>query len=91
MHDSKSSVLYHLQICWLAFEIMPFYEGSFFFVIPGYEKCILVAHDWGGAVAQVFISLYPKMVQRFIICNIPHPGAFESYLQSNPKQVLMSW
>jgi len=57
----------------------------------GYEKCTVVAHDWGGIVAQVFTMLYPKMVQRLVICNVPHPAAMRKYLRSSIKQFLMSW
>ncbi len=41
-------------------------------VALGYDSCVLVAHDWGGAVAQRFINRNPEMVKRLILCNIPH-------------------
>ena len=39
----------------------------------GYEKCVLVVHDWGGAVGFSFAIKNPDMVEKFIVCNIPHP------------------
>ncbi len=32
----------------------------------GYEKAVVVAHDWGGAVAWTFARAYPGMVDRLI-------------------------
>ncbi|MCV3216907.1 alpha/beta hydrolase [Plectonema radiosum NIES-515] len=42
----------------------------------GYEKCVLVAHDWGGAIAWNFAYEYPAMVEQLIILNLPHPAKF---------------
>ncbi|MGB5713858.1 MAG: alpha/beta hydrolase [Waterburya sp.] len=56
----------------------------------GYEDCILVAHDWGGAIAWNFVYAYPEMVEKLIILNIPHPAKFVEGLQT-PQQLLKSW
>ncbi|WP_019500566.1 alpha/beta fold hydrolase [Pseudanabaena sp. PCC 6802] len=56
----------------------------------GYGTCILVAHDWGGAIAWHFAYVYPDMVSKLIVMNLPHPAKFSEGL-STPKQLLKSW
>ena len=55
-----------------------------------YKDCILVAHDWGGAIAWNFTHAYPEMVEKLIVLNIPHPAKFIEGLK-NPQQLLKSW
>ena len=57
----------------------------------GYEKCILVVHDWGGAVGFNLVKEYPEMVEKFVVLNIGHPNAFREMLQKTYKQFLKSW
>ena len=52
----------------------------------GYEKFILVAHDWGGAVAWTFAMFYPQYLKKLVIINAPHPVIFERELRENPEQ-----
>jgi len=56
----------------------------------GYEDCILVAHDWGGAIAWNFAYAYPEMVEKLIVLNIPHPAKFAQGLKTT-EQLLKSW
>lgn len=56
----------------------------------GYEDCILVAHDWGGAVAWSFAYAHPEMVERLIVMNLPHPALLKAGLKT-PRQLLRSW
>jgi epoxide hydrolase 4 len=56
----------------------------------GYTNCILVGHDWGGAIAWSFAYAHPEMVERLIVLNLPHPAKFAQGL-STPQQLLRSW
>lgn len=50
------------------------------------KKAVLVAHDWGGAIAWVFAALHPEMLEKLVIINAPHPTVFARELQSNAAQ-----
>lgn len=56
----------------------------------GYDNCILVSHDWGGAIAWNFAYTYPEMLEKFIVMNLPHPAKFSQGLKT-PQQLLKSW
>lgn len=55
----------------------------------GYSSCVLVGHDWGGAIAWCFAYAHPEMVERLIVLNIPHPAKFATGL-TKPQQLLRS-
>jgi len=52
----------------------------------GHEKFIMVAHDWGGAVAWSAALRQPEMLEKLIIINSPHPALFARELLNNPDQ-----
>jgi pimeloyl-ACP methyl ester carboxylesterase len=47
---------------------------------------LLVAHDWGGAVAWNLAAQRPQLVKRLLIVNSPHPATFLRELRDNPAQ-----
>ena len=55
----------------------------------GYDRCTLVGHDWGGAIAWNFAYAYPNLVEKLIILNLPHPAKFAQGLLT-PQQLLRS-
>lgn len=52
----------------------------------GHEKFIMVAHDWGGAVAWSMGMRHPEWLDRLIIINSPHPAVFARELLNNSEQ-----
>lgn len=58
--------------------------------VLGYERAILIGHDWGGMVAWMTAIRRPDVVQRLIVLNIPHPEAMRRGLRT-PRQLLRSW
>jgi pimeloyl-ACP methyl ester carboxylesterase len=55
-------------------------------ILLGAEKFVLVAHDWGGAVAWGFALAHPDLLEKLIIVNAPHPGVFARLMHSHPAQ-----
>lgn len=47
---------------------------------------LLVAHDWGGAVAWNLAAAHPQLMKRLLIINSPHPATFLRELRHNPEQ-----
>ncbi|WOD40557.1 alpha/beta hydrolase [Nodosilinea sp. E11] len=56
----------------------------------GYDRAILVGHDWGGAIAWAFAYTYPQLLESLIVMNIPHPAKFAEGLRT-PQQLIKSW
>ncbi len=54
------------------------------------DRCILVGHDWGGAIAWQTAYAYPDLIDQLIVMNLPHPAKFFEGLQT-PQQLLRSW
>lgn len=57
----------------------------------GFQKCYIVGHDWGGAVAWHFATAFPGMTQKLAILNCPHPKLMFKSLVTNPIQLMRSW
>ena len=47
---------------------------------------LLVAHDWGGALAWNLAAQFPSALKRLMIINSPHPAAFLRELRDNAQQ-----
>ena len=55
----------------------------------GYEKCILVGHDWGALVAWYVTMNFEACVEKLIVMNVPHPKCYMENLTF--RQALRSW
>lgn len=56
----------------------------------GYERCTLVGHDWGGAIAWAVAEAHPERLDNLIVLNLPHPARMAAGLRT-PQQLLRSW
>jgi pimeloyl-ACP methyl ester carboxylesterase len=63
--------------------------------VLGYERAIVVAHDWGGAAAWQWAIARPLSIAQLIVLNSPHPIPFARELVHNPHQqqasAYMNW
>ncbi len=57
----------------------------------GYNKAIVVSHDWGGIVAYHFSETYSEMVDRLVVTNAPHFLAWKSKMTKSLFQGFKSW
>jgi pimeloyl-ACP methyl ester carboxylesterase len=60
-----------------------------------YQKAVIVAHDWGGAICWNLAIALPELVEKLIIINSPHPYIFAQALAQDPSQqassAYMNW
>ena len=56
----------------------------------GAASTMLVAHDWGGAIAWMFALQKVRSLERLIVMNLPHPLLFSRGMRKFP-QYLKSW
>jgi pimeloyl-ACP methyl ester carboxylesterase len=47
---------------------------------------VLVAHDWGGALAWNLAAQRPELLKHLVMINSPHPATFLRELLHNPAQ-----
>ncbi len=50
------------------------------------DKAIIIAHDWGGALAWSFAARHAAMVEKLIILNAPHAVPFARALAHDAAQ-----
>ncbi len=61
--------------------------------VLGYQKAAaVIGHDWGGIVTWTFGARYPSMLDKLIVCNVPHLSAGRAAFQRfYLPQILRSW
>jgi len=55
------------------------------------ESAVIIAHDWGGAIAWAVGMFAPNVVKALIIANGPHPASFMREYRNTIEQKLRSW
>ncbi|HEY0704220.1 MAG TPA: alpha/beta hydrolase [Candidatus Acidoferrales bacterium] len=56
----------------------------------GAKQVLLLAHDWGGALAWILAMRRPELINRLVILNLPHPACFQRELK-RARQLRKSW
>lgn len=84
--SDKPSGVENYDLVTLSTDIKNLVEGL------GRKECILVGHDWGGAIGYRVCQLFPEIVKAYIAINIPHPMAFRGQIQNGKwEQIMKSW
>lgn len=52
----------------------------------GHRSCVLVAHDWGGAIAWNFAAAHPDAIDALVAINAAHTATFARDLVASPEQ-----
>jgi len=56
----------------------------------GARHTLLLAHDWGAIIAWFFAMREVRPLERLVIMNVPHPGAYRAAV-AHSAQLLKSW
>jgi len=54
------------------------------------RETLVLAHDWGAALAWLLAMGQPHLIDRLVIFNVPHPACFLRELR-RPGQLARSW
>ncbi|KAM9689122.1 epoxide hydrolase 3 isoform 1-T1 [Trichechus inunguis] len=57
---------------------------------PGYSKCVLVGHDWGGFLAWNFSIYYPALVERLVVASAAPMSVYQDYSLRHISQLFRS-
>ena len=52
----------------------------------GADRCILIGHDWGGAIACALAIAHPQRLNGLVMINAVHPGVYRRELAENAAQ-----
>ncbi len=64
--------------------------AEFIRVVADNHPVILVAHDWGGAIAWPLAARHPQLITKLVILNAAHPSTFTREMINNPQQRILS-
>ncbi|HJL14855.1 MAG TPA: alpha/beta hydrolase [Sandaracinaceae bacterium LLY-WYZ-13_1] len=53
----------------------------------GAERATLIAHDWGGLIAWHVAMRRPELLERLVVCNMPHPQRLAEAMIRGPQLV----
>jgi pimeloyl-ACP methyl ester carboxylesterase len=51
----------------------------------GYERFVLVGHDWGGAIAWSFALHHPERLEALMVMSAAHPALLDRELRDNAE------
>jgi len=59
----------------------------------GFDRAVIIGHDYGGAVAQRFALDFPEAVERLVCIDIPYYPVLPPFSQRlwSPAQLVHSW
>jgi pimeloyl-ACP methyl ester carboxylesterase len=57
----------------------------------GWQKAVVVGHDWGAAVAWWTAVSHPDRVERLVALNVPHPVVMQRFARRDLGQLRRSW
>jgi pimeloyl-ACP methyl ester carboxylesterase len=66
-------------------------DAAGLFEALGAKRRLLVAHDWGAAIAWAFAMDRRLPLDGLVIMNVPHPAVFARVMRNSPAQWLRSW
>ncbi len=66
-------------------------DAAALFDAYGARRRLLIAHDWGAAIAWAFAIRQARPLDGLVIMNVPHPAIFKAVLKRSWAQRRRSW
>lgn len=66
-------------------------DAAGLFEALGAKRRLLIAHDWGAAIAWAFAIEKRLPLDGLVIMNVPHPAVYADVMRRGPAQWLKSW